>query len=308
MDTETDDQMDTGDLQLFVAVTAGSDASCQVSHAEKPRKECDQNVTWRREFDFHGFATLQTSEQAFHDLCGVTMSVFTLLLYLLPSQRQRSSDVTREDRLVLFLMKLKLGVSLTALGALFGVTKSTASRVFHLMLDHLSTKLEKWIFVPPRTTIKDTMPACFTANYPNCTFIIDCTEVRTETPSDPEQQHYLYSHYKGGYTLKWLVGIIPNGMIAFVSEPYGGRHSDSLITRQSGFLTHVLPGDLVMSDKGFPAIKTTMEEQGAVLLMPPFNTGGGQLSVEDMNSTFVIAQVRIHVERELCEPCELFRG
>lgn len=191
----------------------------------------------KRKCGFQGFSTLQSAEQALQDLCGVSMSVFTLLLVLLLSQRYRSSDVSREDRLVLFLMKSKLGVSLTALGALFGVGTSTASRVFHLTLDHLSVRLEQWVFAPPRSTIKDTMPACFSVNYPDCTFIIDCTEVKTETPSDTEQQHYLYSHYKGCYTLKWLVAIIPSGMIAFISEPYGGRYSYSHITRDCGFVT-----------------------------------------------------------------------
>lgn len=85
------------------------------------------------------------------------MAVFALLLNLLPDQRCRSSHVTKEDR----LMKLRLGVSLTSLAALFGITKSTAAHVFRLTLDHLSVKLEEWVFVPPRSAIKDTMPQCF---------------------------------------------------------------------------------------------------------------------------------------------------
>ncbi|KAM7290278.1 uncharacterized protein ISCGN_026923 [Ixodes scapularis] len=80
---------------------------------------------------------------------------------------------------------------------------------------------------------------------------------------------------------------------------YGGRHSDSFITRDSGFLTLVEPGDDVMCDKGFPAIKTTVAEEGAILVMPPFNVGGGQLSKQDMEDTLTIAQVRVHVERAI---------
>lgn len=227
------------------------------------------------------------------------MTVFSILLNLLPDQRYRSSDVTKEDKLVLFLIKLKLGVSLTALGAIFGISKSTASRVFRLTLDCLSVKLRKWVFVPPRCAIKDTLPECFVRHYPQCTFIIDCTEIRTETPTDPEAQHYLYSNYKGSYTLKFLIAILPNGMVSFISKVYGGRHSDSFITRDSGFLSLIEPGDVVLCDKGFPAIKTTMADEGAVLVMPPFNVGGGQLSKENMETTLIIAQVRIHVERAI---------
>lgn len=54
-------------------------------------------------------------------------------------------------------------------------------------------------------------------------------------------------------------------------------------------MSHVVPGDVIMSDKGFSAIKT-MKNQEAILVMPPFNTGGGQLSVQDMQSALVIAQ------------------
>ncbi|XP_064466668.1 uncharacterized protein LOC135377872 [Ornithodoros turicata] len=201
------------------------------------------------------------------------MTVFCILLNLLQQQRQKQSDVSREDKLAMFLMKLKLGVSLTAVVTLFGVTKSRASRVFHITLDQLSARMKEWIFVPPRKCIKENFPACFKENYPGCAFIIDCTEVKTKTPSDPEQQHYLYSHYKGGYTLKWLIGIIPNGMISFLSKPYGGRYSDSFITRDSGFLEHVSP-DLALSDKRFPQITTTIAEKRAGLFMSLFNTGG----------------------------------
>ncbi|XP_064479700.1 uncharacterized protein LOC135393050 [Ornithodoros turicata] len=296
-----------GVLQLFLSICDGRHGETQVEHADEhtartssthtseSHDRCDteenhpcgaEQVTpvgsWKRKCGFEGSRTLTSSEKALQDLCGVTMTVSSILLNLLPEQRERASDVSREDTLAILLMKLKLGVSLTAIAALFGVTKSTACRVFHTTLDQLSAVTREWIFVPPRETIKETLPPCFQRHYPDCTFIIDCTEVRTETPSDPEQQHHLYSHYKGGYTLKWLVGIIPNGAVAFLSKPYGGRHSHSFITRDSGFLAHVLPGDVVLSDKGFPAIKTTFDEKGAVLVMPPFNTGGRQLSVEDM--------------------------
>lgn len=164
------------------------------------------------------------------------------------------------------------------------------------MLDILSVTVRDFVFVPERGAIKDTMPDAFKLHRPNCTFITDSTEVKTETPSDPELQHYLYSHYKGTYTLKFLVAAIPNGMIAFVSKLYGGRYSDSHIASNSGFLSLVKPGDVVLSDKGFPHITTSIEGKGAVIVMPPFSSEG-QLSEEDMEKTYKIVQVRIHVER-----------
>lgn len=86
-------------------------------------------------------------------------------------------------------------------------------------------------------------------------------------------------------------------MIAFMSRVYGGRQTDSFITQDSGFLNLVQEGDIILSDKGFPSIRTDVKDKGGVILMPPFNSGGGQLSQEDMDATYKIASVRIHVER-----------
>ncbi|XP_064472486.1 uncharacterized protein LOC135386942 [Ornithodoros turicata] len=251
---------------------------------------------WQRQCGFLGYTSLKSSEQALQDLCSVTMTVFSILLNMLPEQRCRQSDMTREDRLVLFLMKLKLGISFTALASLFGVCRTTAARAFKTTLDILSFTLHDWVYVPPRGAIRDTMPDSFKTHHPKCTFIIDCMEIRTEAPTDAEQQHFLYSHYKGSYTLKFLVCIIPNGMVAFLSQAYGGRHSDAFITRESGFLSLIEPGDVILSDKGFPSITTSIEGCGAVIVMPPFSCGS-QLSEAEMERTYQVAQVRIHVER-----------
>ncbi|XP_065282697.2 uncharacterized protein [Dermacentor albipictus] len=287
----------SGKLDLLLSATNGTEASTQVTHAEQSDKVTGTDYNWKRRCSFEGFNSVKDNEEALRDLCGVTLPVFSLLLNLLPHSRYKSTDVTREDKLCLFLAKHRLGVTFSALAAIFSVSTTTASNVFRRTLDLLSVALEDWVFVPSRDVIKLSLPLPFKEHYPNCTFIIDCTEIRTEMPSKVEQQHVMFSHYKGTYTLKFLVGIIPNGMIAFMSKMYGGRLTDSFITQDSGFLELLKPGDLVLSDKGFPRIRTEVEGKGAVLLMPPFNTNGGQMSQEDMDMTYQIASVRIHVER-----------
>ncbi|CAN7996140.1 unnamed protein product [Ixodes hexagonus] len=120
------------------------------------------------------------------------------------------------------------------------------------------------------------LPECFKANYPGCKMITDCTEVRTEEPGTVAQQRALYSAYKSGYTLKFLVAVTPNGMICFCSKAYGGRCSDLHVTIDSGFLELVQEGDLILADKGFAGIKAGVEGSNAVLVMPPFFSGNGQ--------------------------------
>lgn len=70
----------------------------------------------------------------------------------------------------------------------------------------------------------------------------------------------MYSHYKGGYTVKVLVVTTPNGMVCYLSKSYGGRYSDRFITNDSGFLEKLEYGDQVLVDKGYPGIKTGVHD------------------------------------------------
>jgi len=104
------------------------------------------------------------------------------------------------------------------------------------------------IFKPEMYTIIETLPEVFKKNYPNCRCTVDCTEIRAEQPKMVEQRVCMYSHYKGGYTIKVLVAITPNGMVSFLSKLYGGRSSG---TNDSGFLNKLEPGDQVLANKRF---------------------------------------------------------
>lgn len=48
-----------------------------------------------------------------------------------------------------------------------------------------------------------------------------------------------------------LLAISPTGSITFISQARGDRVSDRLITKKSGFLDYICPGDVVMPDRGF---------------------------------------------------------
>lgn len=106
----------------------------------------------------------------------------------------------------------------------------------------------------------------------------------------------MYSDYKHSYTVKILVGCTPCGFISFVSKSYGGRSSDCFITNHCGVIDLLEPGDTVLADKGFPAIKTSVDKKKAVLVMPPF-LHEQQFSPEEVEETYKIASLRIHIER-----------
>lgn len=97
-------------------------------------------------------------------------------------------------------------------------------------------------------------------------------------------------------TYFFFVGITPQGSICFISEGWGGRVSDKSLTQNSTFLNKLLPGDLILADRGF-LIKEFVELFHAQVRIPAFTKGHSQLHPTDLESTRATAHVRIHVER-----------
>ena len=83
-----------------------------------------------------------------------------------------------------------------------------------------------------------------------------------------------YSIYKIHNTFKGLIGISPSGVVTFVSDLYPGSISDEELTRRSGLLELLQPGDSVMADRGFD-IEEDLALVGARLNIPPFLKGEG---------------------------------
>ena len=60
-----------------------------------------------------------------------------------------------------------------------------------------------------------------------------------------------WSDYKHHHTIKFLVGIAPNGDVSFLPYVHERRASDLFIVRNSGFVDFLQPYDQVMVDHGF---------------------------------------------------------
>ena len=56
------------------------------------------------------------------------------------------------------------------------------------------------------------------------------------------------------------------------------------------------PGDVILADRGF-TIQDDIAVYGAKLIIPSFTRGKKQLSLEDVERSKQLSQVRIHVER-----------
>lgn len=153
-------------------------------------------------------------------------------------------------------------------------------------------RLKNFIIWPDREILQANMPCSFKEHFGNSVaIIIDCFEIYIEKSSNLEAQSSTWSNYKHNNTIKVLIGITPQGTIGFISNAYGGRCSDTFVTEDCGILEKLLPGDVVLADRGF-LIKDMVELYMAVVKQPAFLKGRKQLNPTDIEETRHIAHVR----------------
>ena len=150
------------------------------------------------------------------------------------------------------LMKLKLNPPMQDLAICFGVSCSTVQRIFHKWMTILDVQLQLQITWPDREDLRQTMPDCFKLSFGNkVAVIIDCFEVFIGCPSCLIARAATWSSYKHHNTVKFLIGITPQGMVSCISKAWGGRVSDKYLTENCGILNKLLPGDVVLADREF---------------------------------------------------------
>ena len=216
--------------------------------------------------------------------------------YVCPEQ-QSTTKLSPFQEFMLVLLKLRLNSSSQDLSYRFGVAESTVSRILLKWLTLLDSELQPLILWPDRQSLRKTMPDCFSASFGDkVAIIIDCFECFIERPSSLLARASTWSQYKHHNTVKFLIGIAPQGVITYISDAWGGRVSDKYLTEHCGILKKILPGDIVLADRGFD-ISDSIGAMQAKLHIPAFTKGKDQLSALEVEETRSIANVRIHVER-----------
>ncbi|XP_067277025.1 uncharacterized protein [Pseudorasbora parva] len=197
--------------------------------------------------------------------------------------------------LFLTLMRLRLNLPIQHIAHLFCVDRKTVSKTFSNMINVLHARTSPLINWPGRDALHATMPHQFVEAFgKRVAVILDCFEIFIQRPSNLKAQAQSYSHYKHNTTMKYLIGITPQGSISFISKGWGGRVSDKHITDNCGILDRLLPGDLVLADRVFD-IKDSVGLMCAEVKIPAFTKGCSQQDARDVESTRKIA--RTHVER-----------
>ena len=182
------------------------------------------------------------------------------------------------QQFLLVLMRLRLSLLFTDLGKRFWVSRSTASEIFTfwrpILASFMREKVISWL---PRDTLNRIRPKSFRQNYPKATCIIDCTEVFVQRPRNLRKRSQTYSNSnKHHNTYKLLYCIAPNGYVMFLSTLFGVRASDNFITKNSGFVHHLIPGDEILADRGFTIMDIL--PPGVRLALPALTRGRKELS------------------------------
>ena len=161
----------------------------------------------------------------------------------------------------------------------------------------MAARLDFLIFWPDREELQKTMPLCFRPTYGlKVVTIIDCYEIKIEKPSNLAARGSTWSQYKQSNTVKVLIAVAPQGVTTFVSACWGGRVSDKHLTKECRILHRLLPGDVVLADRGFD-ISEEVAMMQASLHIPAFSKGVSQLPPTETERTRKLANLRIHVER-----------
>ena len=153
----------------------------------------------------------------------------------------------------------------------------------------MSLELRWLINWPNRNIIRRNLPSIFRKYYPNCCI---------ETASSLDEAAACWSNYKHHHTVKYLIGITPNGTVSYLSDYYGGRTTDVFIVRDSGFLQKLQPRDQVMSDRGFKIHDMLAFYQCTLAIRPSKHTNI-QMTTTNIQKTSRIENVRIYVEQAI---------
>lgn len=229
--------------------------------------------------------------QLFYNICDLYTESRVL-------EHAKSFCISDEDAVLVTLMRLRHNMSFSVLAVLFGIHRTTASEIFKSTITVLAAIITKAVYWPTKEAVVDNLTVHF-KDYTSVRAVLDCTEVPLQRPKDLESQLLTYSWYKGTYTGKVLVCETPGGHISYVSQAYGGRASDSFITKESKIMEKFLPSiDSVMVDKGFLIDQLCLEHH-VEMVRPPFLRKKKQLSKHDAEKNRSIAAARVHVERAI---------
>ncbi|XP_063073961.1 uncharacterized protein LOC134464447 [Engraulis encrasicolus] len=171
---------------------------------------------------------------------------------------------------LIYSMRVAVGMKEQVIADMFQTSAATVNQLTTTWAHYLFFVLGTPSLWVSRDKIRSVAPDEVKKHCPNLRVILHSAEIAVAAPTSTA--HALQSHTvspdKNRTTLKAIVGFTPHGSVSFLSKLCAGSLSDKEVTRCSGILQLLEPGDEVMADKGF-AIHHLLSDVEAKLIIPP---------------------------------------
>jgi hypothetical protein len=204
------------------------------------------------------------------------------------------------EQLLMTLVWLRLYLVLEALGYLFGVDKSTASRYTNAVLPVLRRVGEDtlgWSDPPKRGQGKGIDRVW--QEQPDLFAYVDATEQRILRSGDDKQQKKDYSGKKKQHTRKTQLIVNEDGLVRDLSQSTSGSEHDRKLFSTSGAAEKIPEGIIVGGDSGYQGIQDDLPDYSVII---PFKKSKlHPLTVEQKRLNREFSRGRIIVENTICQ-------
>ena len=222
---------------------------------------------------------------------------FAILLFVFTfvtkdTAESSTSKLTNFQSIVLILMKLRLHLSNYDLGFRFGIHETMISRILTNWVQLMDIRVLFSLAIARVSPFTYAM-VLFCALWPKSHINNRLLRFSMRSQLTPCQRLLTY---KNRNTVKYLINITPQGTVSLIAKGYSERASDRHITENSGYLNYLLPGDVILADRGINVAKSVAMKV-TTLNIPAFTLGKPQLPAADIESTHRLPNVRILVER-----------
>lgn len=239
---------------------------------------------------------------------GLTPDQFNYVLRItLPSMSRIYKDPnTARESLYIFLMKLRTGQTNSEIAPLFGLSKTIVSR----RLRNVRQVVHE-VFVPlhlfnwnRQDLLRHTSPLSrrlYNINENEAVVTFDGTYIYTVISSNYNFQKQTYSVQKHRNLVKFMMCVSTDGLILGAYGPFDARKNDAsilmeIMREQGNIFDLLLPGDVVVLDRGFRDCVRLLQNRQLVVKIPPFAAGGRQFTTAQANASRKTTKTRFVVE------------
>ena len=266
------------------------------------------------------YPSLRRREKQFQHFSGVSVAEFDALyrrfepawikaererLQQRPRQRAIGGGgdyhLTLDTQLLLVLVWLRHYPTTEALGYLFGVSQSTASRTITRLLPVLAEVEEREIH-PPQG--KQRSRSSFEREEPDLFAILDATEQSVNKPQDDAQSRAHFSGKQRRSTCKVTIHVNEEGLIRQRSPTVPGSVHDVTHLRQSGLLANLDPESVAVADAAYVGLYKDLPDRA--VLVPYKAQRNHPLCAEQRYANRFVSSIRIKVENVIAH-LKIFR-